>query len=92
MLIGSVLQGIALFLHLLFDGLVSLYIISALFGLFQGGIVPMYAIIVRVFLAKGIGHPHRYRADVSLSLCVPVYQDGTNTALSRAAFKAPTVL
>jgi len=34
-------------LFLPFDGLVSLYIISALFGLFQGGIVPSYAIIVR---------------------------------------------
>jgi MFS family permease len=38
---------VALFLYLWFDGLVSLYVISALFGLFQGGIVPMYAIIVR---------------------------------------------
>jgi len=44
---GSALQGVALFLYLWFDGLVSLYVISALFGLFQGGIVPMYAIIVR---------------------------------------------
>ena len=51
MLIGSVLQGIALLLYLLFDGLVSLYIISALFGLFQGGIVPMYAIIVREYFS-----------------------------------------
>jgi MFS family permease len=51
LLIGSVLQGIALFLYLLFDGLVSLYIISALFGLFQGGIVPMYAIIVRQYFS-----------------------------------------
>ena len=56
MLIGSVLQGIALFLYLLFDGLVSLYVISALFGLFQGGIVPMYAIIVRQhFSPKEVG-------------------------------------
>ncbi len=47
LLAGSVLQGVALFLYLWFDGLVSLYVISALFGLFQGGIVPMYAIIVR---------------------------------------------
>jgi MFS family permease len=47
LLLGSALQGAALFLYLLFDGLVSLYVISALFGLFQGGIVPMYAIIVR---------------------------------------------
>jgi len=51
LLIGSVLQGISLFLYLLFDGLVSLYIISALFGLFQGGIVPMYAIIVRQYFS-----------------------------------------
>jgi MFS family permease len=49
LLIGSVLQGVALFLYLLFDGLTPLYVISALFGLFQGGIVPMYAIIVREF-------------------------------------------
>jgi len=42
-----VLQGLALLLFIPFDGLVSLYVVSALFGLFQGGIVPSYAIIVR---------------------------------------------
>jgi MFS family permease len=47
LLLGSALQGVALLLFLPFDGLVSLYAISALFGLFQGGIVPSYAIIVR---------------------------------------------
>lgn len=47
LLLGSVLQGIALLAFLPFDGLVPLYIISATFGLFQGGIVPSYAIIVR---------------------------------------------
>jgi MFS family permease len=49
LLLGSILQGIALFLFLPFDGLVSLYLISALFGLFQGGIVPSYAIIIREY-------------------------------------------
>jgi len=49
LLLGSVLQGIALFLYLLFNGLTSLYVISALFGLFQGGIVPSYAIIIREY-------------------------------------------
>jgi MFS family permease len=49
LLLGSMLQGIALLLFLPFNGLVSLYVISALFGLFQGGIVPSYAIIVREF-------------------------------------------
>jgi MFS family permease len=47
LLLGSVLQGTALLLFLPFDGLVSLYVVSAMFGLFQGGIVPSYAIIVR---------------------------------------------
>ena len=47
LLLGSVLQGLALLLFLPFDGMVSLYVVSALFGLFQGGIVPSYAIIVR---------------------------------------------
>jgi len=49
LLLGSVLQGIALFLFLPFNGLVSLYVVSAMFGLFQGGIVPAYAIIVREY-------------------------------------------
>jgi len=49
LLLGSFLQGVALLLFLPFDGLVSLYVVSALFGLFQGGIVPSYAIIVREY-------------------------------------------
>ena len=44
-------QAVALFLYLLLDGLTPLYVISALFGLFQGGIVPMYAIIVRQYFS-----------------------------------------
>src|SRR5262245_14353678 len=51
LLLGSILQGVALFLYLWFDGLISLYVISALFGLFQGGIVPSYAIIVREYFS-----------------------------------------
>jgi MFS family permease len=49
MLLGSALQCVALLFYLLFDGLTSLYVVSALFGLFQGGIVPMYAIVVREY-------------------------------------------
>jgi MFS family permease len=47
LLAGSIAQGLALLLYLFFDGLTSLYVISAMFGLFQGGIVPSYAIIIR---------------------------------------------
>jgi MFS family permease len=49
LLLGSILQGSTLILYFLFDGLTSLYAISALFGLVQGGIVPSYAIIVREY-------------------------------------------
>jgi len=52
LLLGSVLQGSALLMYLPFNGLVSLYVVSALFGLFQGGIVPSYAIIVREFFDR----------------------------------------
>ena len=49
LLIGSTLQCLALVFYLISDSLVSLYISSALFGLFQGGIVPSYAIIIREY-------------------------------------------
>ncbi|WP_159586351.1 MFS transporter [Chelativorans xinjiangense] len=49
-LIGSVLQCLALILYIPWDGLASLYIVSLVFGLSQGGIVPSYAIIVREYL------------------------------------------
>ena len=49
LLLGSGLQALALVLFLPFDGLVSLYVLSALFGLFQGGLVPAYAVIIREF-------------------------------------------
>lgn len=50
LLLGSVLQCISLMLYLPFDGLASLYVVSLVFGLSQGGIVPSYAIIVREYL------------------------------------------
>jgi MFS family permease len=50
LLIGSVLQCLALFAYIPFDGLASLYVVSLVFGLSQGGIVPSYAIIVREYL------------------------------------------
>ena len=50
LLIGSTLQCLALFLYLPFDGLASLYLVSLIFGLSQGGIVPSYALVVREFL------------------------------------------
>jgi MFS family permease len=49
LMIGSALQAFALLLYLGFNGLTSLYIVSGLFGLFQGGIIPMYAVIVREY-------------------------------------------
>jgi len=47
LIIGSLLQLLALLFYIPFDGLASLYIVSAFFGLSQGGIVPSYALIIR---------------------------------------------
>ncbi len=67
LLAGSVLQGASLSLFLFFDSLASLYVISGLFGLFQGGIVPSYAIIVReYFPAREAG------AKVGLVICATI--------------------
>ena len=49
LILGSALQRLALLFYLPFDGLVSLYVVSGLFGLSQGGIVPSYALIVRQY-------------------------------------------
>ncbi|MGI9418671.1 MAG: MFS transporter [Geminicoccaceae bacterium] len=67
LILGSLGQCLALFFYLPFDGLVSLYVVSALFGLSQGGIVPSYALIVRdYFPAREAG------ARVSLVLMATV--------------------
>ncbi|AFO90365.1 MFS transporter [Phaeobacter inhibens] len=50
LLVGSILQCVALFLYLPYDGMVSLYLVSAIFGLAQGGIVPSYALVVREYM------------------------------------------
>jgi MFS family permease len=50
LLLGSIGQMLALLLYLGFSGITSLYAISALFGLVQGGIVPSYAIVIREYL------------------------------------------
>jgi MFS family permease len=47
LIIGSLLQCLALLFYIPFNGLTSLYIVSAFFGLAQGGIVPSYALIIR---------------------------------------------
>ena len=47
LMVGSFMQGVALLLYLEFNGLTSLFVVSGIFGLFQGGIVPMYALICR---------------------------------------------
>lgn len=51
LLLGSLLQGIALLMFLPSKGLVSLYVVSGMFGLFQGGIVPAYALVVREYFS-----------------------------------------
>ena len=83
LLLGSLLQGVALFLYLMFDGLFSLYVISALFGLFQGGIVPMYAIIIREYFS-----PKEAGARVGLTIMATVVGMASGGWLSGAIFDA----
>lgn len=65
LLLGSAMQAIALALYLPFNGLVSLYVISAVFGLAQGGIVPSYAVIIReLFPAREAG----FRVSLAISV------------------------
>ncbi|WP_141934753.1 MFS transporter [Bradyrhizobium sp. UNPA324] len=65
LLLGSVMQAVALALYLPFNGLVSLYVVSAVFGLAQGGIVPSYAVIVReLFPAQEAG----FRVSLAISV------------------------
>jgi MFS family permease len=49
LILGSAMQCLTLLFYIPFDGLTSLYVVSALFGLSQGGIVPSYALIVRQY-------------------------------------------
>lgn len=53
LLLGSTLQCLALFLYLPADTLSSLYAVSLVFGLSQGGIVPSYALVVREYMPAG---------------------------------------
>jgi MFS family permease len=83
LLLGSLLQGVALLLFLPFDGLVSLFVISALFGLFQGGIVPSYAIIVREYFDRS-----QAGARVSLVITATLFGMALGGWMSGAIFDA----
>jgi len=81
LLLGSVLQGVALLMFLFSDGMASLYIISAMFGLFQGGIVPSYALIVRENFA-----PHEAGTRVGTVLMCTLYGMALGGWMSGAIF------
>ena len=68
LVIGSFMQAVSLALYLYFNGLTSLYVVSGLFGLFQGGIVPMYAIICRELLP-----PREAGAKIGLVVCMTIF-------------------
>ena len=81
LLLGSALQGVALAMYLFFDGLTSLYLVSALFGLFQGGIVPSYAIIIREYFA-----PQQAGARLGLVLTATLFGMALGGWMSGAVF------
>lgn len=81
LLLSSALQAVALLFYLLFDGLTSLYVVSALFGLFQGGIVPSYAIIIREYFP-----PKEAGARVGLILMATLFGMALGGWMSGAIF------
>ena len=83
LLLGSVLQGVALLLFLVDDGLLSLFVVSALFGLFQGGIVPSYALIVRELFT-----PAQAGARVGMVLMATLFGRALGGWMSGAIFDA----
>ena len=68
LLLGSALQAIALLMFIPFNGLVSLYLLSAMFGLFQGGIVPAYAVVVREYFP-----PAQAATRISLTITATIF-------------------
>ncbi len=81
LLLGSLLQGVALLLFLPSDGLVSLYVVSGLFGLFQGGIVPAYPLIVREYFP-----PHEAGGRVGTVLMATLFGMALGGWMSGAVF------
>jgi MFS family permease len=81
LLLGSILQAVALLLFIPFDGLASLYVIAALFGLFQGGIVPSYAIIIRDYFPS-----HEAGARVGLVIMATLFGMALGGWMSGAIF------
>jgi MFS family permease len=83
LLVGSVLQGVALLMFLWADGVSSLFLVSAMFGLFQGGIVPSYALIVREYFT-----PRQAGARVGAVLMATLFGMALGGWMSGAIFDA----
>jgi MFS family permease len=83
LLLGSALQGVALLAFLAADGVSSLFIVSAMFGLFQGGIVPSYALIVREYFT-----PKEAGARVGTVLMATLFGMALGGWMSGAVFDA----
>jgi MFS family permease len=83
LLLGSALQGVALLAFLAADGVTSLFIVSAMFGLFQGGIVPSYALIVREYFT-----PREAGARVGTVLMATLFGMALGGWMSGAIFDA----
>ena len=83
LLIGSFMQGLALLLYLFFNGLASLYVVSGIFGLFQGGIVPMYAVICRELLP-----PREAGAKIGIIITATIFGMAFGGYLSGVIFDA----
>jgi MFS family permease len=77
----STLQAVATFPYILFDDLAALYAISGIFGLFHGGLIPMYAVIVREYFS-----PHEAGARVGIVIGATLFGMAFGGWMSGAIF------
>jgi MFS family permease len=77
----STLQAVATFPYILFDDLAALYAMAGIFGLFHGGLIPMYAVTVREYFS-----PHEAGARVGFVFGATLFGMALGGWMSGAVF------
>jgi MFS family permease len=77
----STLQAVATFPYILFNDLAALYAMAGVFGLFHGGLIPMYAVTVREYFS-----PHEAGARVGIVFGATLFGMALGGWMSGAVF------
>ena len=88
LLIGSMMQGLALVLYLYFDGLISLFVVSGVFGLFQGAALCR---CMRV-ICRELMPPREAGAKIGLVVSATIVRHGVWRLFLRSDFRPDKLL